>query len=1249
MFLPRARPSQLVPTLLWLAVMLLATRLQAADTATAAPASLSPAAGLSFASDEGGVRYAELVAPPAVPVGFTLLDPAATGITFTNRLDAEAEAGNHNLLNGSGVALGDYDGDGRCDLFLCSLSGISTLYRNLGDWRFQDVTQEVGLALTNQFARAAVFADVDGDGDLDLLISYSGKGVRLFRNDGRGQYTDSAAAPLRASTGSTSMALADIDDDGDLDLYVANYGENTIRSGMTVSTRLVRGEEQVVGRHRNRLRVIGGQLIEYGEPDVLYRNDGQGNFTPLSWTDGTFRDESGAPLPNPPWELGFTAVFHDINGDTHPDLYVCNDFQDPDRFWINDGQGRFRAIAREALRSVCHFSMTAAFTDLDRDGRDDLLVTDMISRHHHLRMTQLSPEAPRVEYTLEHAADRPQSRRNYLFWNRGDLTFADVAHFAGVANSDWSWTCVFLDADLDGFEDLFIGTGHFYDTQDLDAIERTRRMSPAQKRDGRAILESYPFLRTPNYAFRNQGDLTFAEVGRAWGFDSLRVSHSIALGDLDNDGDLDLVVNCLKDGALVYRNNASAPRVAVQLKGRPPNTQGIGARITLRGGAVPEQSSELSAGGRYLAGDAPLKVFAAGTNATDLTLEVRWRSGHRRVVTGVRAGRWYEIAEPSTATPAGAPPPPATGPALFQDVSDRVPHRHHPSLVDEFARQPLLPRRQGARGPAVAWTDLRDAGTDDLLVGASRGGTPALWRNDGQGQFAGSALEGSPLPGTLAGWASWPTAGGQGRLLGSVSSYTSGDLTQPPLIEVVGGTSGQPARGRGIALDGTSGLRFNAGPLALADLDGDGDLDLFMAGHSVPGGYPAAMPSRLFHARENRFALDATGSLALANVGLVNGALFADLDGDGQPELVLACEWGPLRVFRFDQGAPREITAALGLDRWPGLWQSVAAGDFDGDGRLDLVAGNWGLNSGYQITAPGPWSLYHGDFAGDGRHRVVEAWFDPVSGRVLPMRDLTVLEEDLPWLRARYATHGAFAQADVPALLGDHARLARQVSMNTLSSMLFLNRGEPFEPRPLPTEAQWAPACALAVGDFDGDGHEDVFLAQNFFAVRPNDSRLDAGRGLCLLGDGSGGFRPLSGAASGVVIYGEQRACAVADFDHDGRLDLCVTQHGEETRLFRNAGARPGVRLRLVGPPANPAAIGAQVRLRLGARWGPARELHAGNGHGSQDSLTLILAAPEAPSAVWVRWPGGGITTTDLPSDTRSVRVHADGTMTAAR
>lgn len=1242
----------------------------------AAPSAFPFAVAVSFtlwgqaacgAGETSTARNWPLTVPPAGKPGFTLMHPVQTGVGFTNELAFEAEFANNNLLNGSGLALGDYDGDGRCDVFLCNLSGTSRLYRNLGEWRFQDVTLPAGLANTNEFARGAAFADVNGDGRLDLLVTYSGKGTRLFLNHGAGQFREAQAEALVQSTGSMSLALGDMNGDGWLDLYVANYGENTIRSGMKVATRMVGGKEQVIGRHRNRLAIVDGRLVEHGEPGSFYLNDGNGQFRRMSWTDGTFLDESGKPLTQAPWDLGFTVLIRDINHDGNPDIYVCDDFQDPDRCWLGDGKGTFRAIPREAIRSTPHFSMTADFADINGDGLDDFFVTDMVSRLHSLRMRQLKPESPLITWTREREWDRPQVRRNFLFINRGDGTYADIAIYAGVANSDWSWSTAFLDVDLDGLPDILVGTGHYYDTQDLDGLEQSKRLTPAEQSDGKKLMSVYPRLLTPNYAFHNAGNLTFKESGKAWGFESPQVSHGIALADLDNDGDLDVAINCLRAPALLYRNECPAPRIAVRLKGAAPNTFGIGARLKLLGGALPVQSQEMTAGGRFVAGDPPVRTFAAGTGGGEMTLEITWRSGKRTIVAPVKANCLYEVDEADARSPGPAIESAAPAP-LFEDLSASLGHAHADQPYDDFARQKLLPRRLSQLGPGVAWFDLNADRRDDLIIGAGRGSGLGVFLNKGAGQWI--RHDGpwtNALPDDTSGIAGGVLQTGTRSLLVGLAHYeTTADL--PLVLRYDFPSNQQPSTvpfpgpaNEAAAMDPARGL--STGPVLLADVNGDGTLDVFLGGRQQAGRYPEPVDSRLFLNHDGRLMPDAEVNATLTQVGLVAAALFSDLEGDGYPELVAACEWGGVRVFRNERGRLREWQLPLvGSAKSPpmpkgatnvsdlhGLWTSVASGDFDADGRMDLVLGNWGLNSACHISGAGPWFLYYGDFREDGDVHLLEGYRDAASGVVLPMRDMLFNETDLPWIRTRFPTHQAYARATLPQLLGEHSAKSRIARADFLASIVLLNRGGKFEPRLLSPEAQWTPAMGVATGDLDGDGWVDLFLSQNFFAVRTEDARLDSGRGLLLRGDGTGSFSAVPGQSSGVKVYGEQRGCALADYDADGRLDLALSQNNDQTRLFHNIGALPGLRVRLSGPPGNPDGVGAVLWFERGGKLGPAREVQAGSGFWSQHSPVQILTAADAIQSLHVRWPGGNTTTSEVNPSAREIVVDLNGSVRVVR
>ncbi|MBS1241427.1 MAG: ASPIC/UnbV domain protein, partial [Gemmatimonadetes bacterium] len=1057
--------------------------------------------------------------------------------------------------------------------------------------------------------------------------------------------------PGRTSrAGSTTTTVADVDGDGWLDIFTANYKAYTMQDSLPPQViafdQIVRqtGPREFVVRpqYQKDYRVIrrddlrGVSLVQRADPDDFYLNRAGAGFERIPLTADRFRDAEGKPLPFEPESFGLAARFVDIDGDRDPDLYVANDFEDPDEFWINDGRGNFRLIEPTAQRTASNSTMAVDFADVDRDGWTDMLQVDMLGLDSRQLKTQMPTHTalPKQPGVIE---DRPQMQRNTLFLNRGDRTFAQVAEYAGITGSGWSWSTLFTDADLDGWEDILIGTGHPWDLMDADTQQRLRNRMVGV--DWRRIRWEYPPLKLPNVAFRNRGDLTFEDVSKAWGFGvEDDISHGLAIGDLDGDGDQDVILNRLESPVAILRNDAPAPRIAVRLVGEAPNTGAIGSRIKVLGGPVPVQTREVSSGGLYLSHSDLLQTFATGT-ADTVTIEVEWRDGRHTVIPGARPNRLYEIAAATAAGTVPADSNAAPAAALFEDWTAALGHRHVETDFDDYSRQLLLPNGLSQLGPGVAWVDMDRDGDEDLAIGAGRGGRLALYRNDG-GRLMPAAAGLPPAEDDQAGMVGVPDGDGM-RLLVAISNYErlpGAQLLSVAPVRQFTWSGGRLHPGADLGIPGDSA---SVGPIAAADYDLDGDLDLFVGGRVAPGAYPISPSSRLFRNEGGRFVLDRENSRLLAGNGMVSAALFADVDGDGDDDLLLALEWGPIRLLLNERGRFGPAPERWGLSGLYSRWNGIAAGDLDGDGRLDLVVTSWGRNTTFQADSARPLLLYFGPFGSRGETEMLLAREDPRLGAVAPFGTFGRVGYAIPSITQRLRTYHAWADATIDQVLGPDAGRAITFGATTLDHLALMNRGGHFEPVPLPREAQFAPAFYAGIADFDGDGSEDVFLSQNFFATEISVPRLDAGRSLLFRGDGQGGLTPVPGQVSGLKVYGEQRGAAYADMDGDGRLDLVVSQNAAPTRLFHNTGARPGLRVRLAGPAGNPDGVGAQIRVVYGDRMGPVREVHAGSGYWSQNGAVQVFGLSGTPTGVWVRWPGGKTDTVAVAGGATEVRVSS--------
>lgn len=1183
--------------------------------------------------------------------GFEKKASELTGITFQNELSEKQIQKNRNLLNGSGVAAADIDGDGLTDLYFAKLNGPNKLYKNLGGWKFRDITEQSNLGLPDQFSTGVNFSDVDGDSDPDLLVTSLGSTNKIFLNDGDGHFKEKPGALGDSVHGSMSSTFGDIDRDGDLDLYITNYklrSAKDIYPNQRQFSDIVKQDQDgnyYIPEHLKphyKYEKRGDVLLwfEKGEDDLLYLNDGNGNFSKVPFSSGTFENRSGDTVTNHQgW--GLHARFFDINEDGYADLYVCNDFETPDRIWMNDGDGTFTSIRPEAIRHLSLSSMSIDLADINRDSHYDMFVVEMISRQYQRRSSHLSTMVPLPD-TTGAIFNRPLYMGNTLYLNRGDETFSEIADYSGVTASEWSWATSFLDVDLDGYEDAIVATGNYFDTQDLDANSKILRKQRIGAIDPTEVMFEYPSSKSQNVIFQNEGDLRFSDRSTDWGFNTEDISHGLAKADLDNDGDQDIVFNRLYAEAGVYENLASGSRIRISLKDTVTNSTTSGATIEVALGSV-IQKKQHNASGSYLSTSSDSYTFAASEDSA-MSITVTWPDKSQTVINEVKPNRHYEITKNENSTTAkltSSSNPAQSDSTLFEDVSQRLSHHHTDLFFDDFELQPLLPYRLSQPGPGVSFFDSNQDGADDLFIGSGKGGELAYFENNGSGDFS---RESNPALNYTAGNDQSAIIGWHGKSGSSllVGNYVyENDSTNTPSFSRFDKAKSEVFKSNKGATSAKNHVATSA--MAAADIDADGDLDLFVGKRFSAARYPEAVSSQLYINEEGKLNPDNSHANLFQNIGMVSGATFSDLNGDGYPELLLATEWGRIRIFKNSKGHLEDHTPSTLFQGLHGNWNGIETGDFNNDGRPDIVATNDGLNDFHYSDKNDTKYLFHGDFHPDRDIEIIEAHYETDLEAIAPSRKLRLLGSEIPFIGKQFFSFDQFSKTPLQAMLENKAPEIDTVKVNHARTSVFLNLSDGFKRVSLPAKVQFAPAYAATVADFNSDGNEDLFLSQNFFGGRTQDRRKDAGRGMLLFGNGDGSFQTVGGQKSGIKVYGEQRAAAVSDIDNDNRMDLLVTQNGGRTRLFKNNHPEKGIAIRLNYRDGNPEGIGSSARLLYEDTAGPLREVKAGSGYWTQNTAELLLGYSEYPKAVEVNWPGGEIDTVRLSQKSGTVIIDYEG------
>ena len=1186
----------------------------------------------------GAIKSTELADVRAAREGplFELMTADSTGIDFAHRWTPpeEHEHEIHNSMAGGGVCVGDYDGDGLADVYLTRPFGGGRLYRNLGEFRFKDVTDESGITDDSVWGAGATFVDIDNDGDLDLYVCSYGGPNRLYLNQGDGTFKERAKAfGLDFSGASVMMAFADYDLDGDLDGYLITNRlspsaefeiDAEIRNGVPVIEKEYEELFRIITRPPNRKG-----LVKAGQYDHLYQNNGDGSFSDVS-TQAGIRGNY----------FGLSATWWDYNDDGLPDLYVANDHYGQDFLYRNNGDGTFDDVIKATMPHTPWFSMGSDVADINNDGRFDLMGSDM-SGSTHLKQ-KLGMGDMSVNGWFLTVPEPRQYMRNAVYLNTGTDRFIEVAQLMGVADTDWTWSIKFADLDNDGRVDLFVSNGMTRDWVNSDLKDREKQLS-SWKEAYQQIWLSAPKRDEPNLAYRNLGDLHFESVRKEWGLDYVGVSFGTAMGDLDGDGDLDMIVNNFDGPAHVFRNHAAgAHRVRFRLKGTRSNRYGIGAMIRLEADDdVQVRYLTLSRG--FMSANEPLVHFGLGQHEKIDRLTVRWPSGHEQILEHLDVDRLHTITEPDTTPPERSSP--ATEPTMFQRSKALAGVAHHEKPYDDFQRQPLLPNKMSQLGPGLAWGDADGDGDDDLFIGGAKRQMGQLYLNHGGGRFQTKGF---------APWlndlhyedmaAVWLDADLDGDLdlyvvSGGAESEPGGALLEDRLYLNDGKANFTKA-----PEDMLPGTADSGSVAAACDFDLDGDLDLFVGGRFIPGNYPLTPNSRLLRNNGSRFE-DVTEELApqLRLTGMVSSATWSDADGDHWPDLLVTHEWGPVKLYHNDEGRLVDQTEKAGLAELSGWWNGIAARDLDGDRDIDYVVMNFGLNTKYHASPEKPTLLYYGDFDQTGNMRLIEAEYE--NDTLFPVRGKSCSSRAMPFLTDKFQTFESFGLADLQAIytpkcLDD----AHKFVATTLESGVLINDGSgQFTFRALPRLAQASPGFGVVLTEVDGDGKADLYMVQNFFGPQPETGRMDSGVSLLMKGNGDGSFTPVWPDRSGLVVPGDAKSLTATDLNDDGWPDFVVGVNDDRLVAFqrRPLGAADMMTVRLEGRTGNPTAVGACVTVHLTDGSTQTAEVQAGGGYLSQSSAILFFGLGSAGQVeqIEVVWPDGQESTTSPPSDAQSVRI----------
>ncbi|MBB5397590.1 VCBS repeat-containing protein [Mucilaginibacter sp. AK015] len=1041
---------------------------------------------------------------------FTLQDNADLGVNFINQL-VEKDQTNvftfRNYYNGGGVAIGDVNNDGLNDIYLTSNQGGNKLYLNRGNWKFDDVTDKAGVKGTKYWSTGVTMVDINGDGWLDIYVCHSGnvidrKGNELFINQHNGTFKEEAEKYGLVDNGlSTQAIFFDLDNDGDLDCFVLNNSFRPIGS-FDFSQDLRARVDELGGAH-------------------LYRNDG-GHFTNITKQAGIFSSDIG---------FGLGVSVADVNQDGYPDIYVSNDFFERDYLYINQHNGTFKEDIQSEMGHLSLASMGSDIADINNDGHPDIFTTEMLPEGDKRLKQMTSFESFDVIKLKQHDGYYNQFMQNCLQLNNGDGTFSEIAFKAGVSATDWSWGALFFDMDNDGWKDIFVSNGIFKDLTDQDYIEflgnRESMDKIAEKRKFNYKDFADKMVSTPlvNYAYANNRDLTFTNKVKEYGLDKAAFSNGAAYGDLDNDGDNDLIVNNVNSPLFIYKNNAEKLHnnyIQLKLQGEGLNRFGVGATIKVFAKNASVMYYQQPTRGFESSTSPNLITIGIGKITKADSVQVIWPGGKCQVVKNIPANKAYTFKIGDATLQYNFEKPAVK--TLFTETAttlfDTVPKHTEDSFID-FDNERLMLQMLSTENPYMAKGDINKDGLTDFYFGSSKDSPAAIYVQQKNGRFK------QYIPPDLEKQVYLENAG---AAFGDFDGDGDEDL-----IIGVGGNAEEAGTNiyfpRFYENDGKGNLHrnpqkaipvsVNASVIAACDYDKDGHPDLFIGGRSVPGTYAVSPNSYVMHNDGKGNFTDVTKQvLGDVKPGMVTAAQWADIDGNGYPDLVIAGNWMGIKIYRNNNG---KFTPDNQLDGYKGWWSSLAIADINNDGKLDIIAGNLGLNSKFRATQAEPMKIYIKDFDGNGTKECITSIYRQHKPYVFHMKpDLT---GQIPMLKKKYLKYADYAGKPFDEVFTDEMLSGAEMhEINYLASAVFINNGNNrFIDNPLPYHAQLSNVGTILCDDIDHSGTPSIMLGGNFYGFKPEVGRLDASYGQ-IYKYTKKGFVYIPPAISGVKLNGQVRS-----------------------------------------------------------------------------------------------------------------------------